>query len=114
MVSALGLTGIPMAVMCDVSSTERSEDLELRYPSAYLDSIGTSFRQGKTPPFRSELPRPRDFSRALYTFDIGQNDLVYGLKHSNEEQVRATIPDILDQFSQAVQVSNKQHLMDMV
>ncbi|KAK2661221.1 hypothetical protein Ddye_007754 [Dipteronia dyeriana] len=132
MVLVLGLTGIPMAVMCDVS-TERCEFpalynfgdsnsdtggnsaamaqllyqmgklsldipledslMALRYLSAYLDSIGTSFRQGanfasagKTPPFRSVLPRPRDFSRALYTFDIGQNDLAYGFKHSNEDQ----------------------------
>ncbi|TXG54646.1 hypothetical protein EZV62_019902 [Acer yangbiense] len=200
MVLVLGLTVIPMAVMCDVDSTERcefpalynfgdsnsdtggksaamtdvspqngetffghpsgrfsdgrliidfiAENLKLQYLSAYLDSIGANFRQGanfatggssirppgyspfhlaiqisqfvqfksrtmalyhkftpnrKTPPFRSVLPRPRDFSRALYTLDIGQNDLAYGLKHSNEEQVRAIIPDILDQFSQAVQ-----------
>ncbi|KAK1569206.1 hypothetical protein Q3G72_033813 [Acer saccharum] len=60
---------------------------------------------GKTPPFKSGLPRPRDFSKALYTFDIGQNDISYGFKHSNEEQVRATIPDILNQFSQAVQAA---------
>ncbi|KAK2647798.1 hypothetical protein Ddye_015287 [Dipteronia dyeriana] len=195
----LGLTGIPMAVMCDVSAercefpalynfgdsnsdtggesaamTQRllpngetffghpsgrfsdgrliidfiAEDLKLRYLSAYLDSIGTSFRQGanfatagssirspgyspfhlaiqisqfvqfksrtmalyhkltpirKTRPFRSVLPRPEDFSRALYTFDIGQNDLAYGFNHSKEDQVRASIPHILDKFSQAVQ-----------
>ncbi|TXG54658.1 hypothetical protein EZV62_019914 [Acer yangbiense] len=125
-----------------------AENLKLRYLNAYLDSIGTNFRQGanfatggssirppgyspfhlaiqisqfvqfksrtmalydkltpnrKTPPFKSGLPRPKDFSRALYTFDIGQNDLSYGFQHSSEEQVRASIPDILDQFSQAVQ-----------
>ncbi|KAK4845750.1 hypothetical protein QYF36_008667 [Acer negundo] len=125
-----------------------AENLKLQYLSAYLDSIGTNFRQGanfatggssirppgyspfhlaiqisqfvqfksrtmalynkltsnrKTPPFKSGLPRPRDFSRALYTFDIGQNDLSYGFQHSSEEQVRASIPDILDQFSKAVQ-----------
>ncbi|XP_059639802.1 GDSL esterase/lipase At3g27950 [Cornus florida] len=56
----------------------------------------------RTPPFKSSLPRPQDFSKALYTFDIGQNDLAYGFQHTNEELVLASIPDILDKFSQAV------------
>ncbi|KAA8548100.1 hypothetical protein F0562_004639 [Nyssa sinensis] len=56
----------------------------------------------KTPPFKSILPRPQDFSKALYTFDIGQNDLAYGFQHTTEDQVRASIPDILDEFSIAV------------
>ncbi|KAK9224965.1 hypothetical protein WN943_010005 [Citrus x changshan-huyou] len=30
------------------------------------------------------------------------NDLAYGFQHTNEEQVRASIPDILSQFSKAV------------
>ncbi|CAK9169220.1 unnamed protein product [Ilex paraguariensis] len=51
----------------------------------------------------SNLPRPRDFSKALYTFDIGQNDLAYGFEHTNEAHTRASIPTILDEFAQAVQ-----------
>ncbi|KAK7395673.1 hypothetical protein VNO78_16238 [Psophocarpus tetragonolobus] len=53
--------------------------------------------------FKSSIPRPNDFSRALYTFDIGQNDLAYGFQHMSEEQVRVSIPNILRQFSLAVQ-----------
>uniref|UniRef100_A0A5B6YUH1 Alpha-L-fucosidase n=1 Tax=Davidia involucrata TaxID=16924 RepID=A0A5B6YUH1_DAVIN len=56
----------------------------------------------KIPPFKSTLPRPQDFSKALYTFDIGQNDLAYGFQHTTEDQVQASIPDILDKFSLAV------------
>nr|ACZ74703.1 carboxilic ester hydrolase [Phaseolus vulgaris] len=55
------------------------------------------------PPFKSTLPRPEDFSRAIYTFDIGQNDLAFGLQHTSQEQVIQSIPDILSQFFQAVQ-----------
>ncbi|KAJ1416500.1 SGNH hydrolase superfamily [Sesbania bispinosa] len=55
------------------------------------------------PPLKSGLPRPEDFSRALYTFDIGQNDLAIGFQHTSEEQVRKSIPEILSQFSHAVQ-----------
>ncbi|KAJ7970845.1 GDSL esterase/lipase [Quillaja saponaria] len=53
-------------------------------------------------PLKNSLPRPEDFSKALYTFDIGQNDLSYGFQHTSEEQVRASIPNILSQFSQAL------------
>lgn len=54
---------------------------------------------------RSELPRPRDFSRALYTFDIGQNDLVTGFRKLTMPQLRAAIPNIIDQFAAALIVS---------
>ncbi|XP_048230173.1 GDSL esterase/lipase At3g27950 isoform X4 [Ricinus communis] len=102
-----------------------AERVKLPYLSPYLDSVGTDFRHGanfatggssirpggyspfhlepgNTPPFKSNLPRPADFPRALYTFDIGQNDLAYGFQHTTEEQVIISIPDILSQFSQAV------------
>ncbi|KAG7033123.1 GDSL esterase/lipase, partial [Cucurbita argyrosperma subsp. argyrosperma] len=40
---------------------------------------------------RTSLPmksiaRPQEFPKALYTFDIAQNDLSYGFQHSSEEQ----------------------------
>ncbi|KAK7293333.1 hypothetical protein RJT34_16196 [Clitoria ternatea] len=56
-----------------------------------------------TPSFKSSIPRPHDFCSALYTFDIGQNDLAYGFQHTSEEQVRESIPNILKKFSEAVQ-----------
>lgn len=56
----------------------------------------------KASTFSYRLPRPQDFSKALYTFDIGQNDLAYGFQHTTGEQVIASIPDILNQFSRAV------------
>lgn len=55
------------------------------------------------------IARPQEFSKALYTFDIGQNDLAYGYQQSSEEQVRASIPDILNTFAEAVQVGNLNH-----
>ncbi|XP_010243018.1 PREDICTED: GDSL esterase/lipase At5g14450 isoform X2 [Nelumbo nucifera] len=125
-----------------------AEQLGLPYLSAYLDSIGTSFRHGanfafggssirvggyspfhlsiqisqfrqlkarttdlygqrqgkaRTPSSKWNLPKPEDFSKALYTFDIGQNDLAYGFQHTTEDQVRESIPDMLDQLSDAIQ-----------
>ncbi|KAF6157501.1 hypothetical protein GIB67_004439 [Kingdonia uniflora] len=55
------------------------------------------------PDERSYLPKLEDFSNALYTIDIGQNDLTAGFRKMSEDQVQASIPEILDQFSDAVQ-----------
>ncbi|KAK9117134.1 hypothetical protein Sjap_016081 [Stephania japonica] len=49
------------------------------------------------------LPSPEDFSSALYTFDIGQNDLSFGFQHTTEDQVRASIPDILQHLITTIQ-----------
>ncbi|KAJ7956771.1 GDSL esterase/lipase [Quillaja saponaria] len=54
--------------------------------------------------FEQLLPKDEDFSRALYTFDIGQNDLTSGyFSNMTTDQVKATIPDILLQFKNIVE-----------
>ncbi|KAF5450725.1 hypothetical protein F2P56_031052 [Juglans regia] len=46
------------------------------------------------------MPKNDYFPKALYTFDIGQNDLGEGFfGNMTVEQVNASIPDILDKFS---------------
>ncbi|KAL5552782.1 hypothetical protein UlMin_040183 [Ulmus minor] len=50
----------------------------------------------------TNLPRPEDFSKALYTLDIGQNDLHYVLKFMTEEQLKASISNIISVFVQAM------------
>ncbi|WJX47473.1 hypothetical protein P8452_34155 [Trifolium repens] len=53
--------------------------------------------------FKKLLPKEEYFSKALYTFDIGQNDLTAGYKlNMNTEQVKAYIPDVLGQFSNVI------------
>lgn len=54
---------------------------------------------------RDKLPRQEDFAKALYTFDIGQNDLSVGFRKMSFDQLRAAIPDIVNQLASAVQVS---------
>ncbi|KAI7983366.1 GDSL esterase/lipase [Camellia lanceoleosa] len=46
------------------------------------------------------LFKPEDFSKALYTLDIGQNDLT--ISYQQKLDVRAQIPDIINQFTAAV------------
>ncbi|CAE6067695.1 unnamed protein product [Arabidopsis arenosa] len=53
--------------------------------------------------FKKLLPRKDYFSQALYTFDIGQNDLVTGLKlNMTNDQIKAYIPDVLNQYCDAI------------
>ena len=57
--------------------------------------------------FEKLLPKKDDFSKALYTFDIGQNDLTAGYKlNLSTEQVKAYVPDVLTQFSNAIKVTH--------
>lgn len=58
---------------------------------------------------RSKLPVPEEFSKALYTFDIGQNDLSVGFRKMSFDQIRETMPDIVNQLASAVKVST--HLL---
>ncbi|TYI75172.1 hypothetical protein E1A91_D07G257200v1 [Gossypium mustelinum] len=52
----------------------------------------------------SNLPRPAEFSQALYTFDIGQNDLGHGFQTMSEKQARDSIPDIVGELSKAIHI----------
>lgn len=45
-----------------------------------------------------------EFSKALYTFDIGQNDLTIGFIFTTEEQVKSDIPNIVSRFASVIQV----------
>ncbi|KAL0827850.1 hypothetical protein Bca101_051528 [Brassica carinata] len=63
---------------------------------------------GKTPFCKGVLARPKDFSKALYTFDIGQNDLAIGFQNMTEEQLKATIPAIIESFTTAIKLLFKE------
>ncbi|CAN0904299.1 GDSL esterase/lipase At5g14450 [Linum grandiflorum] len=69
----------------------------------YQTHFSTNAGLHKAKSSKSNLPRQVDFSTALYTFDIGQNDLAIGFQHSSPQEVQKSIPDILTQLSNAVQ-----------
>ncbi|XP_057437378.1 GDSL esterase/lipase At5g14450 [Lotus japonicus] len=60
------------------------------------------YQEAKTALERSKLPVPEEFSKALYTFDIGQNDLSVGFRMMNFDQMRESMPDIVNQLASAV------------
>ncbi|KAG6508095.1 GDSL esterase/lipase At3g26430-like [Zingiber officinale] len=54
--------------------------------------------------FKDQLPKEEYFSQALYTIDIGQNDLTESyFSNWTTNEVKSAIPDILDKFVLAIQ-----------
>ncbi|KAH7515713.1 hypothetical protein FEM48_Zijuj10G0055600 [Ziziphus jujuba var. spinosa] len=108
-----------------------AEKLGLPYVDAYLNSIETNFLHGAnfatggspiqpldskifalsfcnfpsatSSYVKTSLPRPEDFPKALYTLDIGQNDLTAGIKSMTEKQLLASMPHIIDLLAHAVE-----------
>jgi hypothetical protein len=57
--------------------------------------------------FATLIPKEDYFSKALYTFDIGQNDLTAGFfSNATIQQINATVPDIVNNFIENIKVSN--------
>lgn len=55
--------------------------------------------------YTTMLPEAGSFSQALYTFDIGQNDLTAAyFANKTVEQVETEVPEIISQFKNAVKV----------
>lgn len=55
------------------------------------------------------LPKEDYFTRALYTFDIGQNDLTAGYKlNMTIQQVEDYVPDLMTQLSNAIKVKKRE------
>ncbi|GAB4829259.1 hypothetical protein Ancab_018925, partial [Ancistrocladus abbreviatus] len=59
--------------------------------------------QAKSCVTESRLPRLEDFLKGLYTFDIGQNDIHYGLTNTSEDQVQQMIPISTNQLALAIE-----------
>ncbi|XP_010470714.1 PREDICTED: alpha-L-fucosidase 3-like [Camelina sativa] len=53
--------------------------------------------------YKTMLPDADSFSQALYTFDMGQNDLTAGyFANKTVEQVETEVPEIISQFKNAI------------
>nr|XP_043616424.1 GDSL esterase/lipase At5g14450-like [Erigeron canadensis] len=61
------------------------------------------YSEAKSNEVKSRLPRSEDYTRSLYTIDIGQNDLDAGIKSMKEEEVKTYIPTIINEFASAVE-----------
>ncbi|KAK4753611.1 hypothetical protein SAY87_001715 [Trapa incisa] len=77
--------------------------LNVQYNEFYQFRRRSQTTRAKGGVFEKLMPKEEDFSRALYTFDIGQNDLTAGyFLNMSTSEVRAYIPDVLIQFATIV------------
>lgn len=89
--------------LCTAGFNPLTLHVQLSQIKQLKERSGESYARGKSYPSKILLPKPESFLRALFTLDIGQNDLHAGLNSLTEEQVKATIPQIIDHFSVAVE-----------
>lgn len=53
--------------------------------------------------WKRNLPKPEEFSTALYVIDMGMNDIAAAFRKLNETERHAAVPDMVDQLANAVQ-----------
>ncbi|KAL2903437.1 hypothetical protein RDABS01_002147 [Bienertia sinuspersici] len=76
-----------------------SLDVQLSQFEAIKEQASELYAQDNA---KNRLPRIEDFSKALYTFDIGQNDIHHALATSTVDEVRELIPELINQFALAI------------
>lgn len=55
--------------------------------------------------FASYMPKGESFAKALYTFDIGQNDLAQGLfTGMSIDEIKQSLPDLVSSFTDILKV----------
>lgn len=99
MISSKDLSSSAIKAGLAFAISKETEASEVQCDNSFLSQ---SFAGGV---FKTLLPKGRVFSRALYTFDIGQNDLTAGyFLNMTTDEVRAYVPDVLGQFKTYVKV----------
>ncbi|CAM8992278.1 unnamed protein product [Rhodiola kirilowii] len=76
--------------------------MQVSHYDQFRERTGELYKQAKSELDRSKLPRPEDFPKALYTFDIGQNDLSMGFRAMTMDQLKQALPGIVGEFASAI------------
>lgn len=56
--------------------------------------------------YERQFPKPKDFAKAIYIFDIGQNDIADVINKVGKEDSHEMISNIVDYFNKQLQVSD--------
>ncbi|MED6169539.1 hypothetical protein PIB30_022166 [Stylosanthes scabra] len=62
------------------------------------------FNQAKGNSYANDFPKPEEFAKAIYTFDIGQNDIAAVLGMIGQQDSQAVISDIVEIFTKQIQI----------
>lgn len=80
-----------------------SLDMQIVQYDQFKRRTAELYSQAKDASEKSKLPVQEEFAQALYTFDIGQNDLSVGFRKLSSDQLKAALPDIVNKLASAVQ-----------
>ncbi|OIW14432.1 hypothetical protein TanjilG_20878 [Lupinus angustifolius] len=62
------------------------------------------FTSGRKSSYTKQFPRPEEFGKAIYTFDIGQNDIASAISNGDKEHFQVLASQIVQYFSNQVQL----------
>ncbi|KAG5119656.1 hypothetical protein JHK82_034076 [Glycine max] len=74
--------------------------------------VASTVQEGRNS-FREHFPRLEDFAKAIYIFDIGQNDIVAAIDRVGQEDFHAVISDIVDYFENQLQVKTPHQFLGL-
>lgn len=80
-----------------------SLDMQIVQYDQFKQRTAELYSQATDASEKSKLPVQGEFAQALYTFDIGQNDLSVGFRKLSSDQLKAALPDIVNKLASAVQ-----------
>ncbi|CAJ2669668.1 unnamed protein product [Trifolium pratense] len=78
-------------------------DIQIVQFSNFKSRTGKFFTQENGSSYRKHFPKPEDFSKAIYTFDIGQNDIADVISKVGKEDSHVLISNIVEYFSTQIQ-----------
>ncbi|KAK6930944.1 GDSL lipase/esterase [Dillenia turbinata] len=102
--AASGCTIEPTNVrLCKEGFNPLTLDVQLSQFEQFKQRTVELYNQAQSSPIKNILPRPEDFSKALYTLDIGQNDLNAGIISMTDEEISKSVPSLIDRFAKAIE-----------
>ncbi|KAL8253615.1 hypothetical protein R6Q59_031836 [Mikania micrantha] len=92
------------ALMLNKTYNPLTLDVQLSQFEQFKQRSYDLYLEEKSTEIKSRLPRSEDYTQALYTFDIGQNDINAGITSmKEEEEVKTYIPTMINELSSAIE-----------
>ncbi|KAH9625356.1 hypothetical protein KSS87_015185, partial [Heliosperma pusillum] len=79
-----------------------SLDIQLLQFRQFKQRVDELYKQDGTSMLKSRVPKPKVFSKALYTIDIGSNDIIL-LNDNSQDQAYNLLPELVNYISQAIE-----------
>ncbi|KAL7094888.1 hypothetical protein ACP275_11G133100 [Erythranthe tilingii] len=79
-------------------------EIQVEHYTQFKDRSAYFYKETKDECLRKRLPNPDGLSKALFTLDIGQNDVAFGIRSLSLEQQKTAITNVVSQFISQIRV----------